>query len=64
MESAFMAHVAAQPDTSGIPSGSQQRTSISPQQVAFLSALLERTQAIPGVSAAALVMCAPLSGGC
>ena len=34
------------------------------QQIAFFSTLLERTRALPGVTAAALVMCAPLSGGC
>jgi predicted permease len=33
-------------------------------QVTFFSALLERTRALPGVTDAALVMCAPLSGGC
>ena len=34
------------------------------QQVAFFSMLLNRTIALPGVNAAALVMCAPLSGPC
>jgi putative ABC transport system permease protein len=34
------------------------------QQVAFFSRLLNRTIALPGVNAAALVMCAPLSGPC
>jgi putative ABC transport system permease protein len=34
------------------------------EQVAFFSQLLGRTRTLPGVTSAALVMCAPLSGGC
>jgi len=34
------------------------------RQVGFFSHLLERTRSLPGVTAAGLVMCAPLSGGC